>query len=205
MVLALVVGQFAWAVFGACTPMHRLLTGIAVFWIVQPAMYVFYMGGQYASLGMRVAAIGAMWALEPCKKTGFSHNEYSVSYHSVIDTVVGVFIMVGVEIVFAGDPPSKQLQKGLFKILPEFLETFKGYFEDTMSKEEVIAKVTSFEGRLGSLRDLATEAAKEPRWFREPFRAAFHIEIIRLLTKLNRLLHNLVHVLAASSNVSRCP
>lgn len=193
--VAMIVGQMAWVIFGACTAMHRFLTCLAIFWITQPCMYITYMGGQYASLGMRVAAIGTMMALAPCSSTGLNYTDYSNSYHQVIDVIAGVFIMVTVEILFAGDPPSKQLRKAIVKVMHDVEKTFEGYFNDTMSNDEVSAACLSLSGRIDSLASMSTEAAKEPRWFRAPFKAVFFDTVIDMLRQLNSLLHNLVLVM----------
>jgi hypothetical protein len=75
--LANVIGQLLYVLLGWCTLWGRTATAIFIFLVVLPNMHVAFSGGTYASLGVRLAAISAMWLLTPCSDEYITKSQYA--------------------------------------------------------------------------------------------------------------------------------
>lgn len=195
-VLANVIGQLAYVLVGWCTLGGRIATGVTVFIIVTPCMYVAYMGGSYASIGMRLAAIGAMCVLAPCSNEYITSEAYAYQYHAISDIVVGASIMLMVDMMFGGKPASALCRDTLTDAMKNFkmiLEDFtSGKFSNYKDLEKRIKDV---QGQMGTVKSLSDEAAKEPRFWRQRWRPSLYTTLTDGFMRLSRILHVLVHLI----------
>lgn len=200
-VLANVLGQMGWVLFGWCNLESRLLTGAAVFFLVWMGMFISYAKGEYASLGMRVGAIGAMSLLTACSDGAVTVGKYSGDYHGVISIVLSVTIMLMVDLALAGKPASAQAEEKLCQAMKNFQAAFEALLRDGAQAPDKTA-IKTFLTAIGNVRDdataaraLAVEAKQEPRWWKYPFRGVLFGEVVDCILEISRSMSNLAHVL----------
>lgn len=192
-VLANVIGQLGYVLVGWCTPMGRFWTGIFVFVVVMPNMYVAYAGGSYAALGMRLAAIGAMSLLVPCSDSYISAQDYADQYHAISDIVIGAGIVMMVDMTFGDQSASVLAKKSLIKAIHDYQQIFKDFKSDKPpSPKELIDRLGKMQDELDNVGSLAQDAAKEPRFWRQPWRPSLYQEAATGFTRLAMLLRHII-------------
>eukprot|EP00929_Paragymnodinium_shiwhaense_P114342 TRINITY_DN826_c0_g2_i1.p1 TRINITY_DN826_c0_g2~~TRINITY_DN826_c0_g2_i1.p1 ORF type:complete len:909 (-),score=203.01 TRINITY_DN826_c0_g2_i1:292-3018(-) len=190
-VLAAIAGRLGWVFFGWCGSVYSAMTAVAVFFLVQPMMYVSYVGGDSSAIAMRLAAIGATFMLQPCSDTTTSYKGYADEYHGLIDEVVGVFVMLFVDMLLGDRPSSVQARKLLTEAMSQFKETFDSYVSTQKSQEELFTDIADIQSKIDAATALSADAANEPLLWRQPWRPALVAEISTEMSKLCSLLHNL--------------
>eukprot|EP00929_Paragymnodinium_shiwhaense_P114340 TRINITY_DN826_c0_g1_i1.p1 TRINITY_DN826_c0_g1~~TRINITY_DN826_c0_g1_i1.p1 ORF type:complete len:929 (-),score=212.73 TRINITY_DN826_c0_g1_i1:677-3316(-) len=190
-VLAAIAGRLGWVFFGWCGPMYSAMTAVAVFFLVQPMMYVSYTGGDSSAIAMRLAAIGATFMLQPCSDKATTYKSYADEYHGLIDEVVGVFVMLLVDLFLGDRPASQQARRLLTEAMSKFQATFESYSLTKKTQEELFVDIADIQGKIDAATALSADAANEPLLWRQPWRPALVSEISSELSKLCSLLHNL--------------
>merc|ERR1719198_896707 len=126
----------AWTFFAWCIAIYRLWTGLFCFFFVFMFLYVaFASSGSLASLGTRLAAMGAMDVLMECSRDYLHHKAYSEKYHKISDYCIGLTIMLVIDFTFGGGSSSKKARDSMLAALKQFEEFFVHYFQLREEKE----------------------------------------------------------------------
>jgi len=196
-VLADIAGQSGYVLFGWCTPWGRFLTAVALLLIVAPNMYVSYAGGSYAAIGIRNAAIGAMSLLAPCSDDYVTASAYANKYHAISDVVIGAFIMMMVDMTFGGKPASSLAKATLIQAINDFKKIFNDFKSDSPppKKELQDRLVENVKEGIDRCRSLCQDAAKEPRFWRQPWRPVLYQEIEKGFLQLYKIMYVLIDII----------
>lgn len=199
---AMVIANFAaltgHVFVGWCSLSGRIFTGMAVFLLVLPAKYVSFSGGSFVLLGTRVAAIGAAGLLIPCSDELLTDSRYGKAYNKVISTIVGVTIMLFVDLVFAGGPPSQVIKDTLYKEMGMYKELVHKYLAGEIRSAEFIEKIANLRKMLEGAQALVDEAKQEPRFYRPPWRQQLNQEALDGFLHLCNISNNLAHAMQGS-------
>lgn len=214
-VVAGLTGQMAWTILGWCIPIYRLWSGLFVFFFVFFWMWVAYSSsGPFASLGTRLAAMGAMDVLAQCSELYMTDAQYSRRYHRASDYIVGLAIMLAVDLIFGGTPSSVQARKIMVSAMNDFGELFAHYFElDDLKEKGAGAKFhgvptlynqkdhTLVADRLQCIMNKVAEALSqgdsatvEPVLWHRPWRQVLLREIGECVKIPARLVRNISHI-----------
>jgi len=197
-VVANVVGQIGYVLFGWCTIAGRFMTGITIFLLVQPSMYVAYSKGEFADLGTRCAAIGAMLMLGPCSNNWLSYRSYANDYHSISDMVCGVFVMLVIDMVFGGESASVTCTRSLGEGMASFHRTYKAALmggDAPEHKRDLLEELDTIQGKFDAAKSLNSECSAEPRFWKAAWRPGLLYEVVGCYTVLCRQLRILADVI----------
>jgi hypothetical protein len=198
--LANVIGQLLYVLLGWCTLGGRIMTGIFIFLVVLPNMHVAFSGGTYASLGIRLAAISAMWLLTPCSDEYITKSQYADQYHGISDIVVGATIILMVDVIFGGEPPSAQARNALIEALDMFQSTVEDFAKGNPSGSDMDSRLEDVQKKIDVAVSLSGEAAQEPRIWRHKWRPSLYTAVTSSLTELAKTLHVLCNLTMAQKD-----
>lgn len=171
------------------------MTAVLVFVIVSPNMYMAYTSGTNAALGVRLAAIGAMSLLTPCSDDYITHAQYADQYHATSDIVVAAFIIMAVDMTLGGKPASTLAKEGMIKAIEDYQKIFKDFQKpNPPSGKELADRLDKVHSAIDNVSSLCVDAAKEPRFWRMPWRPKLFEELTRGYSHLCALLHLLIVV-----------
>jgi hypothetical protein len=191
-VLANVVGQLCYVLVGWCTLGGRIWTGIFVFFIVVPGMYVAYSPSSYASIGMRLAAIGAMSVLAPCSDNYITHSQYADQYHAISDIVIGASIMLLVDMIFGGKPAGSICRDKMIDGMNMYRDIFHDLSTGKPKYQQLKDRLATAESIIASAGSMSEDAGKEPRFWRQKWRPSLCSTIVTGFRQLAKLLQTLL-------------
>ena len=178
-VLGNIVGQLVYCSLGYCTWWGYLGICIALFVWVTGTLYMYYNSVKYGVVGCLLAAFGSAAFLQGCTDD-FSNPAHA--YYSIVESVVAIFIVLGVDAVISSDRSSDLA----YATYLDFWQTFRGAVEGVLDPKLHTKKSdhAALMGKVALYKMLNPEAIDEPRWWRTPWRKFAYADGITCATKL---------------------
>merc|ERR1719213_785911 len=178
-VLGNIVGQLVYCALGYCTWWGYLGIAIALFVWVTGTLYMYYNSAKYGIVGCLLAAFGSAAFLQGCT------NDFAnpaKSYYSIVECVVAIFIVLGVDAVIS----SSRSSDPAYAAFLDFWQTFRGAVEGILDPKLHTKKTdhAALMGKVALCKMLNPEAIDEPRWWRTPWRKFAYADGITCATKL---------------------
>jgi len=178
-VLGNIVGQLVYCSLGYCTWWGYLGICIALFVWVTGTLYMYYNSVKYGVVGCLLAAFGSAAFLQGCTDD-FSNPAHA--YYSIVECVVAIFIVLGVDAVISSDRSSDLA----YATYLDFWQTFRGAVEGVLDPKLHTKKSdhAALMGKVALCKMLIPEAIDEPRWWRNSWRKFAYADGITCVTKL---------------------
>ena len=140
---------------------------------------MYYNSVKYGVVGCLLAAFGSAAFLQGCTDD-FSNPAHA--YYSIVECVVAIFIVLGVDAVISSDRSSDLA----YATYLDFWQTFRAAVEGVLDSKLHTKKSdhAALTGKVALCKMLNPEAIDEPRWWRTPWRKFAYADGITCVTKL---------------------
>jgi hypothetical protein len=157
-VLGIVFGQIAYALFGWCSLSGYIGVGtFLVLWCI-PTFILYYHTTDFLLLGCLLAAFGVVGVLRGCSDSVF---EAGGSYNTVVGVVVAITIKVFVDSFAARSRASDEATNTLVSAWAQLEQAMKDFFDPAV--EVINFKAAAIKGTFQAAAALSKDADSEPR------------------------------------------
>lgn len=165
-VLGCVFGQMVYALFAWCAWWGYVVICLSVIlWLIS-TLFVYYNSSEFGYIGCLMAAFGTKYMLQGCSNEQFLPTN---TYYTIINTVVGITIMTFCDMTITQTPTSHLASNALMDAWDMYAKAVNDLFDPSV--EQVRFHHGLLLGKLAEATRLGDEAAKEPRFYRTPWRA----------------------------------
>merc|ERR1719454_2184387 len=178
-VLGNIVGQLVYCALGYCTWWGYLGIMISLFVWVTGTLYMYYNSAKYGVVGCLLAAFGSAAFLQGCTDD-FANP--AKSYYAIVDCVVAIFIVIGVDTIISNSRSSDLAYDALLDFWQTFRSSVEGILDANLHTQK--ADHAALLAKVGLCQMLNPEAIDEPRWWRTPWRKLAYADGVNCATKL---------------------